>query len=258
MKKIGLICLAVVLTLGIAGVGFGWWSETLDIGQNPINTGNVDAIFRQAISNDDGSVGPRFCINGYWMESPYVDNGDDGNDPTACQTMGGAVNRIGQNLATTTVTGAHPDGYQNVFTIGTTSAYHNLTVTITGAYPSYYATIFFNILNAGTVPCKVQSVKLVGVSKSGSPTGSPNLTMVACTTYYVDADTGNVDTTLDAGDDFSIHLSDDQETLYDVMGTPFQTIDTAAGDLCIHVEEGAEENTSYDFTVEIVVVPFNG
>jgi len=151
MKKIGLICLAVVLTLGIAGVGFGWWSETLDIGQNPINTGNVDAIFRQAISNDDGSVGPRFCINGYWMESPYVDNGDDGNDPTACQTMGGAVNRIGQNLATTTVTGAHPDGYQNVFTIGTTSAYHNLTVTITGAYPSYYATIFFNILNAGTV-----------------------------------------------------------------------------------------------------------
>lgn len=42
MKKIGLICLAVVLTLGIAGVGFGWWSETLDIGQNPINTGDAD------------------------------------------------------------------------------------------------------------------------------------------------------------------------------------------------------------------------
>jgi len=42
MKKIGLICLAVVLTLGIAGVGFGWWSETLSIGANPVQTGELD------------------------------------------------------------------------------------------------------------------------------------------------------------------------------------------------------------------------
>ena len=41
MKKIGLICLAVVLALGIAGVGFGWWNETLDIGQNPVTTGEA-------------------------------------------------------------------------------------------------------------------------------------------------------------------------------------------------------------------------
>jgi len=255
MKKIGLICLAVVLTLGIAGVGFGWWSETLDIGQNPINTGNLDAIFRQAVSNDDGSVCPRFCIDGYWLAN--VDTGDNDDDPTACQTMGVAVGRTA-NIATTTVTGAHPQGSQNTFNIGTTSQYQKLTVTMSNVYPCYYATIFFNILNAGTVPCKVKSVKLVEVSVGGSPTGSPNLDMVVCTTYYVDADTGNVDTTLDAGDDFSIHLSDDKNTLYDVMGTPFQAIDTAAGDLCIHVEEGAEENAIYDFTVEIAVVPFNG
>ena len=42
MKKIGLICLAVVLTLGMAGVAFGWWSDTLEIGQNPVNTGELD------------------------------------------------------------------------------------------------------------------------------------------------------------------------------------------------------------------------
>jgi len=256
MKKIGLICLAVVLTLGIAGVGFGWWSETLEIGQNPINTGDVDAIFRQAISNDDGSTGPRFCINGWWMESPYVDNGDNGDDPEACQAMGDTVSRTA-NVASTAVTGAHPNGSQNVFTIGTTP-YKKLTVTITNAYPCYYATIFFNILNTGTVPCKVKSLKLVSVSKGATVIDITDVDLVVCTTYYVDADTGNVDTTLDAGDDFSIHLSDDEKTLYDVMGLAFQLIDSAAGDLCIHVEDGAEENTAYDFTVEISVVPFNG
>jgi len=41
MKKIGLICLAVVLMLGIAGVGFGWWSDKLEIGQNPVETGEA-------------------------------------------------------------------------------------------------------------------------------------------------------------------------------------------------------------------------
>jgi len=253
MKKIGLICLAVVLTLGIGGVGFGWWSETLDIGQNPVNTGNLDAIFRQAISNDDGSVGPRFCIDGYWMEPasyPYVDVGDDGNDPTACQAMGVAVSRIGQNLATTTVTGAHPLGSQNTFTIGDTSLHQKLTVTTTNAYPCYYATIFFNILNAGTIPCKVKSLKVVEVSVDGRKT-PVNIPLVVCQWVYLDCDG-------DGDSDLALHLSDDKNTLYGVMGLPFQLIDSAAGDLCIHVEEGAEELTTYDFTVEIVVVPFNG
>jgi len=181
---------------------------------------------------------------------PGVDVGDDGNDPTACQTMEVAVGRIGQNLATTTVTGAHTQGSQNTFTIGDTSKYKKLTVTITNAYPSYYATIFFNILNAGTIPCKVKSLKVVEVSVDGTKT-TVNIPLVVCQWVYLDCDR-------DGDSDLALHLSNDKDTLYDVMGTPFQHIDTAAGDLCIHVEEGAEENTTYDFTVEIAVVPFNG
>jgi hypothetical protein len=45
MKKIGLICMAVVLTLGIAGVGFGWWSEPLTIGENQVTTGEAKMIW---------------------------------------------------------------------------------------------------------------------------------------------------------------------------------------------------------------------
>jgi hypothetical protein len=38
LGKTGIICLAVVLTLGIAGVGFGWWSEPVTIA-GTANTG---------------------------------------------------------------------------------------------------------------------------------------------------------------------------------------------------------------------------
>jgi hypothetical protein len=190
--------------------------------------------------------------------NPYVDTGDNGDDPTACQKMGVAVGRIA-NVASTAVTGAHPNGSQNTFTIGDTSLYQKLTVTMNNVYPCYYATIFFNILNAGTVPCKVKSVKLVSVSKGVIVIDITDVDLVVCTTYYVDADTGTITLSATPASDFSIHLSDDENTLYDVMGTPFQLIDTAAGDLCIHVEEGAEEKpASYDFTIEIAVVPFTG
>jgi len=260
MKKIGLICLAVVLTLGIAGVGFGWWSETLEIGQNPINTGSLAAIFRDVVSNDDGAVDPWFCLDGVWL--PNVDIGDDGSDPTAEQTMFQPVNRIA-NVANTTVAGAWimSGGYDAPVMppAPPVDMHKTITVSMTNAYPSYHPTVFFNVINAGSIPCKVKVVKLVEVSKGGSPTGSPNLAMVVCTTYYVDADTGNVDTTLDAGDDFSIHLSDDKGHLYDTYLRVYPDWPgTASGNLDIHVENGAEENTIYDFTVEIVVVPFNG
>ena len=39
MKKIGLLCLAVVLALGLVGGGFAYWADKLDIGQNQVQTG---------------------------------------------------------------------------------------------------------------------------------------------------------------------------------------------------------------------------
>lgn len=45
MKKIGLICLALVLALGGLGVGFAMWSETLTI-TGTVDTGDLDADFQ--------------------------------------------------------------------------------------------------------------------------------------------------------------------------------------------------------------------
>lgn len=41
MKKLGLLCLAVVMALGMVGAGFAYWTETLTI-DPPVGTGELD------------------------------------------------------------------------------------------------------------------------------------------------------------------------------------------------------------------------
>lgn len=45
MKKIGLLSLALVLALGGLGAGFAYWTETLEIGQNPVTMGEMKVKF---------------------------------------------------------------------------------------------------------------------------------------------------------------------------------------------------------------------
>jgi hypothetical protein len=267
MKKIGLICLAVVLTLGIAGVGFGWWSETLTIGGDPINTGNFLVTFdnggggdgwtspethetvhlRGVVSNDDATNDHAIWCNGNYLDPVVPDPDDDGGDPTAEQTMEAAVNRI-DNVASTQASidfSSPPDSARQ------------LTVTISNAYPSYWPTVFFSIRNWGTIPAKVQSIRVIEVSVGGTKT-PVNIPLAACVPVYLDCDN-------DGDDDLRLHISDDESRLYQVMtagsgvyGQHGYYESAVCGNLDIHVEDGADENTTYDFTVEIVAVPFNG
>ena len=52
MKKIGLLCLALVLALGALGVGYGLWDKTVYIA-GTVNTGEVDAIMSVGNCYDD-------------------------------------------------------------------------------------------------------------------------------------------------------------------------------------------------------------
>lgn len=248
MKKIGILCLALVLALGTMGVGYAKWTDSVRI-DGTVETGDSNAQFRQAVSNDDGNVCPKFCIDGYWLDN--VDIGDGGGDPTACQEMGEFVART-DNVAKTTVTGACGAGNEGA-AVSSRDLYKELTVTITNAYPCYYATVFFNIFNTGTVPEKVKIIKLV--SADGN---TVDQALEVGTIYYVDADTGIVRTTSFAEADFSLLISNDKGTLYHVFDPYVAHVDTAAGSLCIHVLDGAEESTSYAFTIEVVVRPYTG
>lgn len=51
MKKIGLICLALVMALGALGVGYAMWDKTLFI-EGTVNTGEVNALWTSAFNFD--------------------------------------------------------------------------------------------------------------------------------------------------------------------------------------------------------------
>lgn len=261
MKKIGLIALAIVLALGTMGIGLAQWTETLNVGGDA-ETADVNACWRLAESNDNGSTCPEeFYYDGAEV-GPPVDPGDNGDDPTGEQTMGMPVARS-QNVGCTTVTGFMPNNHALP---PDPENYQALTVTMMNVYPSYWATIFYNIINAGTIPCKVTSIKLVQVSGGGwiYPI-DPAIELVPCTYYCISVDemgggcsiTENCVPECPTCTDFVIHISDDMNTLFDVMGTAFQSIDTACGNLSIHIEDCAEEGTLYDFVIEFTVEHFN-
>lgn len=55
MKKVGLIALALVLSLGLVGVGLAQWTETLNI-EGDVTTGEVDAGFTSFTCSADPDI----------------------------------------------------------------------------------------------------------------------------------------------------------------------------------------------------------
>lgn len=259
MKRIGLIALALVLSLGLMGAALAYWNETLTI-EGTVAMGELDVKFSEQWSNDPPPDGP----GGSFEPADGVDGlGRKGNptdgyyDPCCCGVWDWTgwpasppvwgdcykdynVGSIDCEL----IFVADPDDPNN-------DGDNLLTITMTNVYPSYCGNIAFTIDNIGTLPAKIQSVKLVEVSKGGSPTGTPDYDLVACEWVYVDADSGSVGPDINGTTDFGIHLS---ELLVDQI----VPVDGALpGDICIHVEEGAEELSNYDFTIKIVLTQFN-
>lgn len=133
MKKLGLLCLAVVLALGSLGAGFAYWQETLEIGENPVNTGNVDWGFFKAYSNDADAL----------------------NDPYFSSIIGGQpiYQRHDRDVAKSTV---EPSGDLDPSTV------KSVTVTIENAYPGYFPVVGLKMRHsaASTIPVKCKDVEV--------------------------------------------------------------------------------------------------
>ena len=124
MKKIGLICLAVVLALGGLGVGYAMWSDTVAV-TGPVTTGTVLIGFQELITS----------------EVPPEAGGKD-------------VGSVNATLETPV--GIHySEFYQEWMPI-----YDEILVTISNGYPCYYAHVVFTVANGGTIPVHIKSFTL--------------------------------------------------------------------------------------------------
>jgi hypothetical protein len=239
MKKIGLLALALVFALGALGVGYAHWTETLNI-KGSVSTGWIDVNFMSQYDNDrDTMIDP--TGPGEWdFSGPRPEWIGPRLDPP-------------KHVASTTSTYSTWD--QQDRPANTTGNFAEII--ITNGYPSYWGSVAWDLKNHGSVPVELWTVTLVKVEGPSTSFDKSKLLTIG-TRYYVDADTGRVDETLDAGDDFSFILSaHGTEQLDPSTWDPAVWNTTAYLDVTVHIEQSAQQKSSYKFSIDYLFANWN-
>ena len=164
MKKIGVICLALVLALGALGVGYAMWDKTLTITAT-VQTGEVDAEFTEAFTDDDGQVddvtkdGPDAVglADDDGGPNPDAPPQDDPDLPGARKyDHWGPFSSEDPDESDLTPARKDKDVGRSTATIGADP--QTASILIENAYPCYYTTAYFKLTNTGTVPVCVNKV----------------------------------------------------------------------------------------------------
>jgi len=221
MKKIGLLALALVLALGSLGVAYAMWDKYIYIDAT-VNTGEVNAEFVNAFTDDDGVV-----------DDASKDAGDDG---------GGTLYEHWGTTSSDDPSEAGPNPARYDKDVGkcyvvTDPDPQILHFYVENGYPCYWNTLWFEIKNTGTVPVNIEGLTV-------TPTGD------------IDRDNNGVDDITIAISELTDGLQIDpydwaDETQWGnveihVEQTPNDTAGAWGG-----------ENETYEFTVEIWLVQWN-
>jgi hypothetical protein len=137
MKKIGLLCLALVLALGTLGIGYAAWIDTITI-HGQVTTGELCWEFVSCNLLDH-----------------YAPVNYGGDYPTATPDYTcypGFKDQLYWELDKNVAWGT-----QNISADGKT-----LAVTLNNAYPCYFNSMSFYVNNCGTVPLKVDHIVING------------------------------------------------------------------------------------------------
>ena len=210
---VGTLFMILILALAALGVGYGLWSKLLLI-NGTINTGVVDAIFYEAFTDDDNVE-----------NNELKDDGDD----VVCPVGGGSCDPK--------AFGPNPDRYDKdvgecfaIVDLQADPTKETLKVTVENGYPSYHCTVWFDILNNGSIPLKIQSLTLTPENFENGVQVTVGLSQLACGLQ------------IDPG------LLPSGEVIMENL---------AQGDIHIHVEQAAEQNTPYTFSAELFLVQWN-
>jgi hypothetical protein len=141
MKKIGLLCLALVLALGTLGIGYAAWIDTITI-EGQVTTGELCWEFVSCSLLDD--VQP---VN-YGGDYPTATPDYTCNPGFTLKPGDGYFWKLDKNVAW---------GAQNITNGGKT-----LEVTLNNAYPCYFNSLSFYVYNCGTIPLKVDHIVING------------------------------------------------------------------------------------------------
>jgi len=121
MKRMLTVCLVAMLALGLMGLGFAKWSDTVTI-EASVATGNVSVGILDAGVNDEGP---------------------DPQYPPGLNSEGKDVAEIVS---------------ENGEAIGESGYYKNIIETISNGYPYYKPGTTFEIKNLGSIPVKIESI----------------------------------------------------------------------------------------------------
>jgi hypothetical protein len=222
MKKIGLLCLALVLALGALGVGYASWTDTITI-FGTVNTGEVCVYFTCPWSQSDTSD----------PSPPYLVE-----DGAPASSLDWNATQEGVNFNDGVVQTNKNVGWTVIDCSGTEPA--TATLTFNNVYPCYFNHIGIGIKNCGTVPVKLDHV--IFRDASGAPIGT--LTDEGYLSF-----------------DLSGNEIDDFEVIWgDNFGDQLETGSWSI-DFWIHVMQDEEidftQPQTFTFTVEIVAVQWD-
>lgn len=221
MKKIGVIALTLVLALGVLGVGYAHWSQTLYI-DTTVKTGTLIVGFQEVIPSED----------------PEVENKDVGSITAILDTQ----------------KGTHWDEYTGTYL----PIYEKVLVTIDNAYPCYGVHIVFTVANGGTIPADVTAVNLSDPSGelkfqwTTPPPASP-----AVGFFWKDFngngvyDPPGIDPVVDPGEKII------SVKFVNLVGHQLDPCDEEKAELDLHIEQAAEQGHTYKFLATITTVQWN-
>ena len=193
------------IALASVGIGYGLWSKTLYI-DGTVNTGSVNSIFVDPFTDDDDGVNDEAKdIGDTGTCGEYMYGGSGSCDPDA------SGHNVPRKLKDVGYCFAELDANDPQI----------LNITIENSYPSYYCTVFFHIVNTGSVPVKIQSLGLKGA----------DITAGYITGHWTGIEVGDQ---IDPGEDFMVQ-----------------------GDLDLHVEQSAPQGDTLTLEGKIQLVQWN-
>jgi len=258
MKKIALICLALVVALGGLGIGYAMWSDTVTV-VTTVQTGTVNVELVSQKSNDPG---PNGLETGLWFSGSL--DPKDGHQPFNIESYWTGLGTIDP----TGWTWVGPRYIKNVASANCTFTPDTLTIDIENAYPSYGPDVAFAVQNTGTIPAKVYSIKLVSVTTpAGTFVKNMNVDANSNGTAYLVKNDGTVDTKNAPYNDPSWAPGFDDAYAFSMvitsigaaplLGTQLEPGSSMWGDVGLHVAQSATQNANYSFTIRFTFANFN-